>query len=354
VLYWSVIDNYRSNMSIDWLVSAGITLDEAFQREERYLKAAMRNPGALAHRAASGRLSRRGRHEEAVAEARYAVAMDPNDPSAYQALATALVYAGTPTEAAESIRQAMRLDPLLTHKYLFWLGLAQFGMEHFEDAAETLTRSAHNNPDDDRGLIVLAAALGHLGRIEDAESAAAKANALRREKQQHLSDANLRAGLDGALPGPYTQEDVNMWPYKETSDAMRLREGLHLAGVPEVPEGANASPTEVPGATTIDLSTAKSLFDRGVAFVDVREVVNWKDGHVPGSINLELEEAFSETALSEIVLKDEEVVIHCAGPKCLRSSQACTKAVNWGFIKVYYFRAGFPAWKAAGYPIAVE
>jgi rhodanese-related sulfurtransferase len=34
----------------------------------------------------------------------------------------------------------------------------------------------------------------------------------------------------------------------------------------------------------------------------------------------------------------------------MRSSNASKKAVEWGYKNVYYFRLGFPAWKAAGYP----
>ena len=76
-------------------------------------------------------------------------------------------------------------------------------------------------------------------------------------------------------------------------------------------------------------------------------------GHIPGAAHVELKEVFSEAALSRVVGKGAEVVIHCEGPKCLRSSKASAKAVSWGFTKVYYFRDGFPAWRAAGYPVEV-
>ena len=85
----------------------------------------------------------------------------------------------------------------------------------------------------------------------------------------------------------------------------------------------------------------------------VRAVADWNSGHIAGAAYLELKEVFSEAALLRVVEKDSEVVIHCEGPKCLRSSKACAKAVSWGFTKVYYFRDGFPAWRAAGYPVEV-
>jgi len=354
-LYWAVIDKGDSTGTSVWAATLGISNTESIRREQRNLQEAMKNPVALAHRVASGRLSHQGQHEAAVVEAGRAIALDPNDPVAHEAMAIVLVYAGRPVEAAESITQAMRLDPQLAHEYLFWLGLAQFGMERYEDAAETLTRAAQSNPDDDRSLIVLAATYGQLGRVQEAKSAVDKANGLRRERQQRLTDPNLTAGVDFFLAGPYTQKDVDLWPFKEEADRTRLREGLRLAGVPEAGEGENVSPTEVAGATTVDPAAAKILFDRGVPFVDVRSLARWNDGHIPGAVILNpKQQEFTEAALSQVATKDQEVVIYCMGPRCLRSSKACAKAVAWGFEKVYYLREGLPGWKAAGYPIAVQ
>ena len=109
------------------------------------------------------------------------------------------------------------------------------------------------------------------------------------------------------------------------------------------------SPLRVEGATTVQAATAKALFDRGVPFVDVRGQ-RWKDGHVPGATHLELFGDFNEDNLLKVAARDQEVVIYCDGPGCKRSSKGCAKAVSWGFEKVYYFRGGFPAWRAAGFP----
>ena len=118
-------------------------------------------------------------------------------------------------------------------------------------------------------------------------------------------------------------------------------------------EGAE-SPIEVMGAITVDGAKAKALFDRGVPFVDVRTLARWNLGHIPGAVLLDLKTHFNEVNLLAVASKDQEVVIHCEGPKCLRSSQACAKAVSWGFNHVYYYRDGFPDWRAAGYPVAVD
>ncbi len=354
-LYWGVNDKIHSAGTNIWAARLGLPHGEILLREQQNLQEAMKNPVLLAHRVASGRLSRKGQHEAAVGEARRAIALDPNDPAAHEAMAIALVYAGRPAEAVQHVRHAMRLDPQLAQEYLFWYGLALFEMERYEDAAETLTKAAQSIPDDDRSLIVLAATYGHLGRVPEAKSAIDKANGLRREMLKLQRDEGIQLGVDGFLAGPYTQKDVDLWPFKEEVDRTRLRNGLRLAGLPEAGKGKHVSPIEVAGATTVDPARAKSLFDRGVPFVDVRTVGRWEDGHIPDAVILDPEKnEFTEAALSELVAKDQEVVIYCMGPRCLRSSRACAKAVGWGFEKVYYLREGLPGWQAAGYPIVAR
>lgn len=118
-----------------------------------------------------------------------------------------------------------------------------------------------------------------------------------------------------------------------------------------VPAADKVSPEAVDGATTVDAAQAKALFDKGVAFVDVRSNKDWDAGRIPGAAHLELKKVFSDEALGKVVGKDKEVCIYCNGPKCLRSSEASVSAVGWGYKKVYYFRDGYPAWQTAGYPV---
>ncbi|MCK4706896.1 MAG: rhodanese-like domain-containing protein [Gammaproteobacteria bacterium] len=111
------------------------------------------------------------------------------------------------------------------------------------------------------------------------------------------------------------------------------------------------SPLTISGATTIDATQAKALFDKEVIFIDVRKNIGWDAGRIPGAEHLELKKILSKESLGKLVKKDQEVVFYCNGPKCLRSSKASAKAVAWGFTKVQYFRDGIPAWIAAKYPV---
>jgi rhodanese-related sulfurtransferase len=114
---------------------------------------------------------------------------------------------------------------------------------------------------------------------------------------------------------------------------------------------ASVSPPRIEGATTITRAEAKDMFEKGVPFIDVRKDSDWEAGRIPGANHLELKKVLSEDSLSDVIDKNDEVVFYCNGPKCMRSSKACAKAVAWGFKKVYYFRDGFPAWLDAGYPV---
>lgn len=117
------------------------------------------------------------------------------------------------------------------------------------------------------------------------------------------------------------------------------------------PASGEESPLAVNGATTISAAAARTLFEKGAVFVDVRKDSDWDAGRIPGAVHIELKNKFSETALSAVVKKDQEVVFYCNGSSCPRSSQASASAVGWGFTKVHYFRDGFPAWQTAGYPV---
>jgi len=114
---------------------------------------------------------------------------------------------------------------------------------------------------------------------------------------------------------------------------------------------AYVSPEAVPGATTIDTATAKALLDTGVVFIDVRTDTDWEAGRIPGALHLELKHVYSVESLGTAVAKDQAVVVYCNGIQCPRSAEAATKAVAWGFTKVYYYRLGFPDWQATGYPV---
>ena len=111
------------------------------------------------------------------------------------------------------------------------------------------------------------------------------------------------------------------------------------------------SPEIIDGATTVDTTKAKTLFDGGALFLDTRKNSDWDAGRIPDAVHLELKSNFTAESLAGEASKEEALVCYCNGHKCMRSSKCSAKAVEWGYSKVYYYRDGFPAWKAAGHPV---
>jgi rhodanese-related sulfurtransferase len=111
------------------------------------------------------------------------------------------------------------------------------------------------------------------------------------------------------------------------------------------------SPETIGGATTVNTAKAKALFDSGALFVDTRKKSDWDAGRIPDAVHLELKSNFTAESLAGEAKKDEPIVCYCNGHKCMRSSKCSVKAVEWGYSKVYYYRDGFPQWKAEGHPV---
>lgn len=111
------------------------------------------------------------------------------------------------------------------------------------------------------------------------------------------------------------------------------------------------APEHINGTQTIDTVTAKSFFDRGIPFIDVRGLENFNAGHIPGAHHLPVKSDFNEQNLHAVAKQNEPIVIYCNGIHCMGSSVAAQKAVDWGWTKVFYYREGIPAWKQNDHPI---
>lgn len=114
---------------------------------------------------------------------------------------------------------------------------------------------------------------------------------------------------------------------------------------------AEKAPERVAGATTVSPAEAKKLFDNETIFIDVRGDEDFDAGRIPGAIQLSLKRDLTKESLANEIDKDEKVVFYCNGVKCKLSSEACAKAIQWGYTNVHYFRDGMPGWISAGYPV---
>ena len=113
----------------------------------------------------------------AIAEARKAVALNPNGSFGIGMLGCVLGFGGHREEALDCLRQAMRTSPHdpFTSLWLLWIGLIQFFARHFAAAAKTLRQVGRLRPYYSNYHTVLAAALAYQGHLDEARDVLSRA-----------------------------------------------------------------------------------------------------------------------------------------------------------------------------------
>ena len=157
-------------------------LPEAVSSAEAYARRAVALDGtdAEAHCWLSYALRRRGDFEGALAEAERALTISPNMAAAHAVRAATLIFSGHPEEGIAGLKRSRRLDPrgprsvgALNHMLL---GL--YFSREYEAAIEAAKYEIRLFPEFPLPYRWLAAALGQLGRIEEARQALDKAIAI--------------------------------------------------------------------------------------------------------------------------------------------------------------------------------
>lgn len=109
---------------------------------------------------------------------------------------------------------------------------------------------------------------------------------------------------------------------------------------------SEALPVEtVPQITVYDLAEWRDE-GRDVAVIDVRELVEWRDGHIEGALHLPMLEATKR--LAEIP-RDRSKAVLCAGG--LRSSTVISALKRHGIEGCFNVTGGMTAWLKGGWPV---
>lgn len=156
--------------------------------------------------------------------------------------------------------------------------------------------------------------------------------------------------VDGGMDARLSRVKLNQLDPADSADFTYISERGHFT--PEV----------LPGATIVTAEEVKRLMAQGVPLFDVRPQSHYRQGHIPGAINLTYEmnspkevdydDALDRWDVSRLPKdKNAPVIFQCNGAECWYSYKASRMALKLGYKKVYWFRTGLPAWKAAGYPI---
>ncbi len=172
--YAALAGVYLDIFSREWYERLKLTSLECRVQAKELLQKSMNNPHSLTYQVSSRLYIYYRKHEMAITDAEQAIAMDPNDPESYAAMANALVFSGRAEEALTYIKKAMRLDPHYPPSYLSTLGLAYFGMDKFKEAADSFERCREREPDDFWRIEALIASYALLGNEVKAKAMADK------------------------------------------------------------------------------------------------------------------------------------------------------------------------------------
>jgi rhodanese-related sulfurtransferase len=88
--------------------------------------------------------------------------------------------------------------------------------------------------------------------------------------------------------------------------------------------------------------------DESFVIVDVRTPAEFAQGHVPGAINIPVDQVASR--LDELSnAKDKDVVLYCRSGK--RAAQAADVLKTNGFNKLLHLEGDMPKWEAGKLPV---
>ena len=122
------------------------------------------------------------------------------------------------------------------------------------------------------------------------------------------------------------------------------------------------TPEILAGVTIPNAEQVKKLMSQGVPLFDVRPVAHYRESHIPGAVNVpyqmnspkevEYDDSVDAFDLAKLPKdKNAPLILQCNGAECWYSYKAARYLARRGYAKVYWFRTGLPAWKAAGFPV---
>ncbi len=162
---------------------------------------------------------------------------------------------------------------------------------------------------------------------------------------KHLQELR-RAGLVRAR-----KEGLRVFYEVAGPDVVDLIAALGMVAETRLAEMAQLVRTYITARDDLEPIRATELLKRSkqgiVTVLDVRPAQEFAAGHLPGAINVPVEDL---TKYMRSFPKGREVIAYCRGPYCLLSVDAVALLRTKGF-KARRLEDGFPEWKASGLPV---
>ena len=104
----------------------------------------------------------------------------------------------------------------------------------------------------------------------------------------------------------------------------------------------------------ITLARVKQFWEaKAAVIIDARTREEFDEGHIPGAVHMDYEEAVTDPArLEAFDPGGKPIVIYCGGGTCEVSKNLGYAFVAAGKTKVLVYTGGWPEWLASGLPVA--
>lgn len=88
--------------------------------------------------------------------------------------------------------------------------------------------------------------------------------------------------------------------------------------------------------------------DTQFALVEVLPAERYAAGHLPGAMNVPLNDSFEHNVEQSLPDENQHVVVYCSSFDCPASSEAARRLETLGYRNVFDYEAGKADWQAAG------
>ncbi|WP_047337716.1 MULTISPECIES: metalloregulator ArsR/SmtB family transcription factor [Pseudomonas] len=159
---------------------------------------------------------------------------------------------------------------------------------------------------------------------------------------QHLQQLRRGGFVQTRRDGKRVLYSLSQGPLASLLGALRQYVDYNHGQIRQLLADSEQQPMRLEGISREELR--QRLQEGGMTLLDVRSPQEFAQGHLPGAINIPLEEL--EQRLAELAA-DQELVAYCRGPYCVLSQNAAALLRAKGF-KVRRLDQGFTDWQAAG------
>ena len=116
------------------------------------------------------------------------------------------------------------------------------------------------------------------------------------------------------------------------------------------------APESLPGSTILTAEEVISMIlgNPDLIVIDSRKKTEFIKGHIEGAINILNTELEIEDLESIVPDRSAALLFYCNGVRCLRSSDSITRAVDWGYTNLFWFRGGWKEWTEKRLPVVTD